>query len=44
MILKNSEVIKSGFDVDKLSLNIKTTTFLDFGNQKERGGDVELKS
>ncbi len=37
------EILKTWFDVNKLSLNTKKTKFIVFGNQKEIDGDIELK-
>lgn len=37
------EVLKCWFDVNKLSLNIKKTKFIVFGNRTKRDEDIELK-
>lgn len=42
-IERELEILKTWFDVNKLSLNMKKTKFMVFGNQKEIDGDIELK-
>ena len=41
IIEKELEIIKSWFDVNTLSLNIKKTKFMVFGNQMELERDIE---
>uniref|UniRef100_A0A8C6NYB4 Reverse transcriptase domain-containing protein n=1 Tax=Nothobranchius furzeri TaxID=105023 RepID=A0A8C6NYB4_NOTFU len=39
---KELNILKSWFDVNKLSLNIKKTKFMIFGNKKVKNGDFKL--